>query len=363
VKTYRVVRSFAACAFAATLGAAACGDNRAVAIDAAPAADAAPDAAVDAAPDAGPDRLLDIYNDVDADHLTLLVKSLGGVVPVTVGNETFSINERYSNEGKIKFRKYWTQYMTDLGLQVQALPYPSPENPAGGVNLEAVLPGTSADSFVVIVHYDSIGPEGFETSNPGVDDDMTGMAIELETARLFVKHAAELNVTVRFVATDEEELGGLRGARAYASYIKQKSVTEGFALVAAVDDEQTGWNCRADGVCSNEANLKFDIFSCGSSMRTGASFNYAAMGDAFAAIVAKYSPLHVSRGCMGENSDHFAMWEIGVPTLVFSEHLPFQNDHFDQLGGDTFDKIDMAYLVAIARPAITFQATLAGAKR
>ena len=321
------------------------------------------DAAPDAAPDAGPDRLLDIYNDVDAEHLTLLVKSLGGVVPVTVAGETFLINERYSQEGKIKFRKYWTQYMTDLGLVVQALPYPSPVSAAGGVNLEAVLPGASADSFVVIVHYDSIGPDGFETSNPGVDDDMTGMAIELETARLFVKHASELGITVRFVATDEEELGGLRGARAYASYIKQKSVADGFALVAAVDDEQTGWNCHSDGTCSAEPTLKFDIFSCGGSMRTGMNFNYAAMGDAFAAIVAKYSPLRVARGCMGENSDHYAMWEIGVPTLVYSEHLPFQNDHFDQFGGDTFDKIDMDYLVAIARPAITFQATLAGAKQ
>jgi hypothetical protein len=43
------------------------------------------------------------------------------------------------------------------------------------------------------------------------------------------------------------------------------------------------------------------------------------------------------------------MWEIGVPALVFSEHNPFANP-----------RIDTAYLTSIARPAITFQASLAG---
>ena len=64
--------------------------------------------------------------------------------------------------------------------------------------------------------------------------------------------------------------------------------------------------------------------------------------------------------CLGANSDHFAMWEIGVPAVVYSEHNPFANPHFDQEGGDEFAKIDTDYLTSIAQPAITFQAALAG---
>src|SRR5262249_61532121 len=56
----------------------------------------------------------------------------------------------------------------------------------------------------------------------------------------------QLALTVRFVASDEEELGGLAGARNYAAYIKALSQTQGFQLVAAVDDEQSGWNCSVD---------------------------------------------------------------------------------------------------------------------
>jgi len=207
------------------------------------------------------------------------------------------------------------------------------------------------------VHYDSIGPPGAETSNPGADDDMTGMAIELETARLLVAHRGELHATVRFVASDEEELGGLAGARAYASYIHQAAIDGGFTIIAAVDDEQSGWNCFSDGVCPGP--VAFNLFSCGSSQTQ--TFDYTALGDQFAAIAQAYSPLRVDRQCMaGAHSDHFAMWEIGVPALVYGEDDPFDNPHFDQEGGDTVDKIDFAYLTAIARPAITFQAALAG---
>jgi Zn-dependent M28 family amino/carboxypeptidase len=240
--------------------------------------------------------------------------------------------------------------MQGLGLPVQSFDFQG--NPRPGTNLEAVLAGPSADSIVVIVHYDSIGPPGDETNNPGADDDMTGMAIELETAKILVNHKAQLTKTVRFVAADEEELGDLAGARAYAKYIQ----TSGIHVVAAVDDEQTGWNCMADGVC--QGPLAFDLFSCGGSQTQ--MFDYKELGDQFAATVHAMSPLGVVRDCIGANSDHYAMWEIGVPALVYSESDPFDNPHFDQLGGDTVDKIDFPYFVQIARPAITFQASLAG---
>jgi Zn-dependent M28 family amino/carboxypeptidase len=187
---------------------------------------------------------------------------------------------------------------------------------------------------------------------------MSGMAIMLEIARLFVAHRAQLTHTIRFVVSDEEEVAGLAGARGYAAHIKALSQSEGFALLAAVDDEQRGWNCSLDGLCGDSAFPAFDVFSCGTS--GGASFDFQALGDQLAGVVAAYSPLHLKRGCLGANSDHFAMWEIGVPAVVYSEHNPFANPHFDRAGGDTFDKIDTAYLTSIARPAIVFQAELAG---
>ena len=321
----------------------------------------APIATPDSPPDAGPDRLKLLYDEVDGAHVIQLVEEMSGTVPTIVGGVSITINERYTDAGRQNFRDYWTQYMTGLGLVVTPMHYQAVGHPRAGDNLEAVLPGASPDSVVVIVHYDSMGPPGFEAKNPGADDDMTGMAIELETARLFVAHQAELHNTVRFVASDEEELGGLAGARAYAQYVKALSQQVGFALVAAVDDEQTGWNCDAEGACGDNLWPAVDVFSCGSGH--GDFYDHQALGDAYEQVITTYSALKVSRQCMGENSDHFAMWEIGVPTVVYSEHNPFANPHFDQQGGDTFAKIDTDYLVSIARPAVTFQATLAGLTR
>jgi hypothetical protein len=322
-------------------------------VDATP--DAPPVAALDAAPDARPAVYGDVYGAIDQDRLVTTLRELGGDVPVTVGGETYAISERYSEVGREHFRRYWRAAFEAMGLTVRAIDYQDPQSSRPGHDLEAVLPGKSPDSIVVIVHYDSIGPPGQETGNPGVDDDMTGMAILLETARVLVPYQGRLAHTVRFVATDEEELGGLAGARAYAHLILDEATAGGFALVAAVDDEQTGWNCMSEGACGGVATWPaFDVFSCGD------QFDNPALGDQLEAVVHDFSTIGVVRGCLGANSDHYAMWEIGVPSVVFTEHNPFGNPHFDQNGGDTFAKIDVGYFAAIARPAITFQATLIG---
>jgi hypothetical protein len=288
----------------------------------------------------------EVFAAVDNDHIQTLVKDMSGVNPVTVGGETFSITDRYSPASKANYRKYWTNYFKSLGMPVQELAYSNSHRngEAQGHDLEAVLKGSSPDSVVVIVHYDSIGPNGAD--NPGADDDMSGMATLMETARLLAARKGKLQHTVRFVAADYEEWGGLEGARAYAKYLKALSEKEGFKIVAAVDDEQSGWNEGSDKV--------FDVFSCG-----GAT-DSTAVGDMLVETAALYSGMTTTRGCMGENSDHYAMWEIGVPAVVFSEHDPFNNPHFDQEGGDTYDVFDRDYDFRIAQVGVTFAARLAG---
>jgi hypothetical protein len=77
-------------------------------------------------------------------------------------------------------------------------------------------------------------------------------------------------------------------------------------------------------------------------------------------LVKDLSTLKVNRDCIGENSDHYAMWEIGVPAIVFSEHEPFNNPHFDASGGDFYEKIDQDYYFHIAQLGVTFAAHLVG---
>jgi bacterial leucyl aminopeptidase len=326
----------------------------------APVADAvSADAPVDTVP--ATDHLKQIFDEVDGAHIVQVLRELAGEVPVTVNGTSITLGQRFDDDGRQKFRDYFTQTMQSLGLEINQMHYQAVNHPRAGDNVEAILRGPSADSLIIIVHYDSIGARGSEVANPGVDDDMSGMAILLETARLFVAHRAQLGLTVRFVASDEEELGGLAGARNYAAYVTALSRSAGFKVVAAVDDEQSGWNCSTDNLCGDNLFPAMDVYSCGGN--GPGSFDSWPLGNQLGDIVASYSTLHVKRGCLGANSDHFAFGELGVPAIVYSEHNAFANPHFDRAGGDTFDKIDTAYLISIARPAITFQAALAGLEK
>ena len=290
-----------------------------------------------------------IYTSVSKTSLQGLLKDMTGFNPVTVNGETFTIKNRYTPKDKANYRKYWSNYMKNLGYTVQEMAYDTQYNlESKGHNLEAILPGKSKDSVVIIVHYDSMGPHG--SDNEAVDDDMTGMAVSLETARLLVNYKDRLQYTVRFVAADYEEWApfggqGLEGAREYAKYIEALSQRENFKLVAGIDNEQSGWKEGAE---------RFDVFSC------GGPTNSDAMGDLLEDTARKYGQYPVTRDCMGENSDHYALWEIGVPTVVYSEHDPFNNPHFDHAGGDTYARINQDYYFKIAKIGVTFAARVVG---
>lgn len=288
----------------------------------------------------------DVYGKVDQTQLQKLLKDMTGYNPVTVKGETYSITDRYLATSKAKYRNYWMNYFSQLGMNPVELSYDTTnqEGETLGHNMEAVLPGKSADSIIIIVHYDSLGPQG--PDNPAVDDDMTGMAILMETARILNQYKGKLQHTVRFVAVDQEELGQLEGSRNYAKYITKLAADQGFKLVSAIDDEQSGWK-------EDEGDI-FDVFSCGGD--TNSDF----LGDLLAQTATTYGKMRTKRGCMGENSDHYAMWEAGIPAVVYSEHDPFNNPHFDREGGDVYDLIDQAYYFSIAQVGVTFSARVVG---
>jgi Zn-dependent M28 family amino/carboxypeptidase len=228
---------------------------------------------------------------------------------------------------------------------------------AEGHNLEAIIPGQSNDTVVIVVHYDSMGPSGSETSNPGVDDDMTGMATQLDTARVLAAFKGRLRHTIRFVATDYEEWGKLEGARVYAKYLQQFAAAGGFKIVAAIDDEQSGWNCAATGQCTDGSReLRLLINDCSSD----GGFASKELSGQMSELSRAYQGLPVVTECAGQDSDHYAFWEIGVPAIEFGEFSWQNNDHFDDRGGDTYERIDENYFYAISRVGVTFAAKTIG---
>jgi hypothetical protein len=111
--------------------------------------------------------------------------------------------------------------------------------PTKMTNVYAVLRGSDpaqADRRVLVTgHYDSRNSDNFNTHDPapGANDDASGVAVSLETARILSK--LKLPSTIVFVAVVGEEQG-LNGSRHLARLAK----SEGWHLEAVLDNDIVG---------------------------------------------------------------------------------------------------------------------------
>jgi len=97
-------------------------------------------------------------------------------------------------------------------------------------NVVAVVPGTVNPELVYVVgaHFDS------RAEGPGADDNTSGTAMILETARVIAQNP--LPTTVMFVAFTGEE-SGLRGAREFARRMK-----DSIHVIGALNNDMMGWS-------------------------------------------------------------------------------------------------------------------------
>jgi hypothetical protein len=319
-----------------------------------------------AAADARPaiDVYREIFDSVDQTQLALRLGEMTGASTVTAGGTSFRITERWSPAAKARFRAYWKAYFGALTATVseQSFPIPNLVGETEGHNLQAVLPGRSPDSIVIIVHYDSVGVTGHETENPAADDDGSGLAIEMEAARILAAWPNRTN-TVRFVAADYEEISdNLAGDVAYADYLQTLASMQGFRILAVADNDQGGWSCWSESLCASGAPAPDTAFRLVSCSGDALGYDYPQLRDGITEVATTYSTtmtVHPECDSAGD-TDHYPFWQRGVPAFVIQEYSPDRNPHYDAAGDDTMRHIDLPYLFHIAQIAITYQAQLVG---
>ncbi len=305
-----------------------------------------------------------VYDSVDKANLNAKLLELTGGTPVTAGGSTFMITNRWSPAAKANFRAYWTKYFTDLGATVTEETFPIPDlvGETLGHNVEAVLPGQSADSIVILTHYDTVGITGKETKNPGADDAGSGLAMIMEAARIFAQHT-DRKYTVRFLAADYEEISdNLDGDFAYVAALRQKAQAENFKILAASDGDQTGWSCWSENLCGANPppkNTTFQLISCSGDSK---HYDYPDLSAGMIEMAHSHgSTITPSAICDGSgDTDHYPFWVAGIPAYVIEEWGSENNPHYDDTGNDTMAHIDLDYLTATAKIQIAFQAKLAG---
>lgn len=264
--------------------------------------------------------------------------------------------------GNVVATDWSTQTLLTLCGQARACPFPF----NGGTlrNVEAEIPGTSAELVIVAAHLDSTAAfsPGYLTREashpaPGADDDASGIAAVLTAAERLRTLADETQPirTIRFVLFNAEEYGR-GGSQHYAEELE----AIGAPVAAMIQADMIGW--RDPGVAAR----RFEIHGTGPA-------DHADLVDATAqltalvrdaarqvapALEAELYPLPGSSSDPATHrSDHASFLSRGWPACLVSENFFVEASGSSQDAGnpnyhtesDTQASLDLSYAADIAR--------------
>jgi hypothetical protein len=259
----------------------------------------------------------------------------------------------------------------DLDTFTQNPTAPRIPRPVDITNIVATLPGTLPESagriYVVSAHYDSRAKDLLDSDSPapGADDDASGVAAVLETARVMA--GREYGATVIFMAVAGEEQD-LNGSTHWAEEAKRNHLD----IAAMLDDDIVGNTHAPDGTIDRHTVRLFaqgvppvsapndgllELLRSGGENDTPPRELARAIRD----IAGRYVPsmnvrviYRADRYLLG--GDNLPFLERGYPAVRFSEPAEdFSREHEDvrqENGasyGDLPDFVDFTYVADIAR--------------
>ncbi len=204
-------------------------------------------------------------------------------------------------------------------------------------NVTALLPGKlrPAEYHVVGAHYDSV-------NNAGADDDASGVAALLETARVASLHDFEASIV--FVAFDREE-AGLIGSKAWAAAHGSDKIL-GMVQMDMISFNPQGTTYNTVALCPPD---------------TAANPALSAMQSAVAQYSGGLTPVY---GGISTGSDHASFARLAPAVEVIEGSFPgFRgntNYHKPSDSIDTPQYIDYAYASGITRSTVGYLAAQAG---
>jgi hypothetical protein len=194
----------------------------------------------------------------------------------------------------------------------------------------------AAETIILCGHYDSIinsNPTNVTLRAPGANDNATGIAVILETARLLA--AEPLDRAVQFVCFSGEEQGFL-GAEAYSAKIQQANLNLRFL----VNLDQIGFPSAAKQVVIEHDEGNVQPNNDQPSKRLAQTLAQVAQ-----------TRLNIPIGTAGiERSDYMPFEARGYTVIGLYESGGYQHQHTKR---DTSEKIDYDYLVNMSKITVT----------
>jgi len=227
-------------------------------------------------------------------------------------------------------------------------------NPVPLENVYGILPGSdpklAKTIFIVVGDFDSRPSNVMDTQAdaPGADDDASGVAVSLESARLLSKVSkgrAPYRATLLFAALSGEEQG-LLGAYRLLDWTKE----QGYTVGAMLDNDIVG----ADSAPGGPHRVR--VFS-GNGEVDDADSPARELARAIEEIAGRNAIRMVFRqDRYGRGGDHFPFYKAGLPAVRFTE--PLENyDHQHQTPrtengveyGDLEKYLSMRFIAEVTR--------------
>jgi len=220
-------------------------------------------------------------------------------------------------------------------------------------NIIATLDGTNQemDSLLVGAHYDAA------SGSPGADDNASGVAILLETARIL--STQRLHRTVQFVAFTLEEpqpftLHFLIGSDHFARKARKKRTKYTAVLIL----ESVGYTDMKEGSQIVPFFIRKPVPETGNFLGVIANRKSLSLMNAFSSISSEFVPelpvvtykVPLSGRIVPETrfSDHASFWKQGYPALMLTDTAMFRNPYY-HTHLDRFETLDFSFIVQVAK--------------
>jgi Peptidase family M28/Secretion system C-terminal sorting domain len=230
-----------------------------------------------------------LMSKVNIDSLVSYVRILSGEDSTNVNDSVVLIRNRESFSGNDLAADYIKAKLESFGLETNDQNYSEL-----GRNIYSIKPGDiyPGKYLIYCAHYDAV-------TDYCADDNASGAAGVLETARILSNHVFDYSIIYAF--WDEEEIGKL-GSR----YFAQLADSTHMQIQGVLNFEMSGWDENNDWL--------MDI-------HTNEISNSVSIADKLMKIDSLYElplePIIYNPGTWA--SDHGSFWEYNFPAIVFSE--------------------------------------------
>ena len=250
-----------------------------------------------------------MLDQVDQGEIYSLTGDLSGMGPVTINEQTYTLNTRHalSGEPNKKAGEYLYQYYQALGLDTSYQNFTYQDQLLSNVVAQKTGTVFPERVFMITSHFDDVP---ITPPAPGADDNASGTVAVMLAASILNQY--EFGCTLRFVNFNAEEYGMI-GSQDYT----QQAYCAGEDIRGVLNLDMIAWN-------TTDSAPEMDLHALSSI--PGSS----EMADVFQEVVSAYG-LQISPTTadpITTRSDHSSFWRRGYPAILITEDMDDFNPNY-----------------------------------